>query len=77
VNIDKQLMTVDYLAAPKIEVLHSKRRRSNATLGMKIWRSASLNVDSTQIVEHIEIGCPGYVCTDRGPMMHKKDEDDE
>ena len=75
-NIDKQLMKVDYHDIPKVEVLHSKRRRSNATLGMKVTRSQSLNVDCTQIVEHIEIECPGYVCTDRGPMMRKKDEDE-
>jgi hypothetical protein len=76
VNIDKQLMAVDYLAAPRVEVLNSKWRRRRVTLGMKVYRSASLNVDSTQIVEHIEIECPGYVLTERGPMIEKKDEDE-
>lgn len=61
--------------APKIEILLTKRRKRSAPLGMKIWRSAALNLDCMQIVEHIEIACPKYELTARGPELIEDEND--
>jgi hypothetical protein len=57
-------------------VLTSRRFRRNAGLGMKVWRSATCNFDYGTEIEHIEIGCPNYVLTDRGPVIERKKEDE-
>lgn len=58
-------------------VLTSRWFRRNANYGMKVWRSKSRNFDCGHEIEHIEIGCPSYVLTDRGPVIERKKENEE
>ena len=55
-------------------VLTSRKFRRNANLGMKVWRSESRNFDYGTEVEHVEIACPSYELTERGPMIERKEE---
>lgn len=36
------------------DILTTRRFRKNVTLGMKVWRSATVNLDDAFTVEHIE-----------------------
>ena len=56
-------------------VLTSRKFRRNATLGMKVWRSKTRNFDYCTEIEHVEIACPNYVLTDRGPVIERKKEE--
>lgn len=56
-------------------VLTSRRFRRNANLGMKVWRSATRNFDYDFEIEHVEIACPKYSLTDRGPTIDKQDDE--
>jgi hypothetical protein len=58
-------------------VLTTRWFRRNANLGMKVWRSTTRNFDCDFEVEHVEIGCPNYTLTDRGPVLEKKEKGDD
>ena len=64
----------DYEASRPL-ILRSRMFRRNATLGMKVWRGATRNFDTRTEIEHIEIACPKYVLTDRGPVIERKEEE--
>ena len=55
-------------------VLTTRIFRRNANLGMKVWRSVTRNFDCAFEIEHIEVGCPKYTLTDRGPVLEREEE---
>ena len=59
--------------APKMDVKTSRRFKRTVPLGMKVWRSLTVNFDCAYIVEHIVTACPGYILTENGPV-HKHEE---
>lgn len=61
-----------YIPVPKSDIRTSRRFRRGASLGMKVWRSMTINLDLPQIIEHIEIECPYLKLTDRGPVFDRK-----
>ena len=58
--------------APKMDVKTSRRFKRTVPLGMKVWRSLTVNFDCVYTIEHIETECPGYVLTDDGPVHKRK-----
>ena len=63
--------------APRPAILHTRRFRRSEKYGMLVWRSVTKNVDSGTEIEHIEIECPQYELTGRGPVLKKKKKEDE
>ena len=63
-----------YIEAPRPDIRKSRSFRRVAPLGMKVWRSMTINFDTPHVVEHIEIGCPNYKLTDRGPVYDIKEQ---
>lgn len=66
----------EYLEAPKPLILTTRKFRRTAPLGMHVWRSATRNFDYGVDIEHVEIGCPGYKLSDRGPVHKEVKKDD-
>ena len=59
---------------PSMDVQTSKRRRKNVALGMQVYRSMTVNFDTLQLVEHIEMSCPKFTLTETGPRLKTKQE---
>ena len=55
--------------APPLDVRTTRKFKRSAPLGMKVWRSLTINFDCMQLVEHIELECPGFVLTEQGPVL--------
>ena len=75
-EIDIEDRMVDEHETLRPMVLTTRWFRRNANLGMKVWRSESRNFDTDTEIEHIEIACPNYTLTDRGPVIERKKEED-
>ena len=58
----------------KNDIQTSKRRRKNVHLGMQVYRSMTVNFNTLQIVEHIELACPKYTLTPDGPRLKTEQE---
>lgn len=54
-------------------VLTTRRFRRTVSQGMHVWRSTTRNFETSEEIEHVEIACPGYELTSRGPV-HKAKE---
>ena len=67
-------LVADHAAAQPL-ILRSRMFRRNENFGMKVWRGATRNFDTEVEIEHIEIACPSYVLTGRGPMIEHKEEE--
>ena len=59
---------------PRQDVQTSRRFCRNICLGMQVYRSMTVNFDTFQIVEHIEIACPQFTLTNSGPRLKTKQE---
>ncbi len=69
--------TLEGYMAPRHVILTTRKFRRNASHGMKVWRSRTRNFDVGHEVEHIEVACPNYTLTERGPVIErKKDKED-
>ncbi len=69
--------TKQYCESPRPLVLTTRWFRRSAPLGMKVWRSVTRNFDCGHEIEHIEIACPNYKLTDRGPVIERKKETED
>jgi len=69
--------TVAFTEVPRHDIRTSRKFRRGATLGMKVWRSMTVNFDLPQIIEHVEIECPNYELTPNGPMYKRKKKEVE
>ena len=58
----------------KNDVQTSKRRRRNVALGMQVYRSMTVNFDTFQVIEHIELACPKFTLTKDGPRLKTEQE---
>ena len=58
-------------------ILTTRKFRRSASFGTQVWRSVTRNFDFDQEIEHVEIACPNYKLTDRGPVLERKEKDDE
>lgn len=63
-----------FIENSKNDIQTSKKRRKNVTLGMQVCRSMTVNFDTLQLVEHIELECPEYTMTNDGPRLKTKQE---
>jgi hypothetical protein len=68
-------LVADHAAAQPL-ILHSRRFRRNVGFGMKVWRSATRNFDYKTEIEHVELACPSYELTERGPVIAKKEKEE-
>ena len=59
------------------DVRTSRQFRRNVGHGMKVWRQETRNFTYGTRLEHITLECPGYRLTDRGPVMYRKEDNDE
>jgi len=64
-----------YANVPQPLILTTRRFRRTARFGTHVWRSVTRNFDYDTEIEHIEMACPGYTLTDRGPVID--DNEDE
>ena len=76
-EMDKDLAETGYLKAPDPVILTSSKFRRLVGHGMKVWRSETRNIDNGTVVEHIEMACPGYELTKRGPELVVEEEAQE
>lgn len=58
----------------KNDVQTSKKRRKNVALGMQVCRSMTVNFDTLQLIEHIELACPKFTLTENGPRLKTEQE---
>jgi len=58
-----------------MDVRTSRKFKRTVPLGMKVYRSMTINFDCRFAIEHVEIECPGYELTPDGPV-HKLPEEE-
>ena len=56
------------------DVPTSRRFCKNVHLGMKVYRSMTVNFDISQVIEHVEMSCPQFTLTKNGPRLKTKQE---
>jgi len=66
-----------YVAVPRPDIRMSRQHKRGAPLGMKVWRSMTINFDLLQTIEHVVIACPNYKLTERGPVFDFKTKEAE
>lgn len=59
------------------DVRTSRKFRRSAPGGMKVWRAMTVNFDTRHTIEHVELECPDYKLTDRGPVFDYKEDSKE
>lgn len=60
-----------------MDVRTSRRFKRTASLGMKVWRSMTVNFDCVYVIEHVELECPNYELTPNGPVYKRKKKETE
>jgi len=63
-----------FIEAPRHDVRRSRTFRRTLPLGMKAWRSMTINFDLIQTIEHVVLECPDYKLTERGPVYDIKEQ---
>ena len=74
-NLENLENIIDQHDASRPLILTTRRFRRSSNYGMKVWRSVTRNFDMDQEIEHVEIACPNYRLTDRGPVLDRKQEE--
>jgi len=65
---------VEFIEVPRQDIRKSRSFRRVVPLGMKVWRSMTINFDLAQTIEHVVLECPQYKLTNNGPVYDIKEQ---